>query len=403
MEDNIFIGMSGGFGPLAQVLPITDILKESGYNIWMNIHRNARDMVKREGYNLIEFPNREVPKNAMEACREWWNLGFFFCKYGYSDDEYVKRLVEDYIEVYKQKKINLVIAVLDPICFIAAKVLNLPIISVTQSCFCPDCEYGQLNWWDEMPENLPNAVEGINKVLDCYGIDRVSRIEELSYGDMTIIPSFPEFDPLKGYDDVIYTGIMCWQGVSNERKFEFLKEDVKNIYVYTGHFYDSGGKSGMLILETVIEAFKDKKDIMVYVTTGLGQDLPDGMEIPENVKIYEWLPINDILDKFDLVLHHGGQGISLQAIASQVVSVIVPTFDEREYNARQVEKLGVGKLIELEELSGEYLYETCKNAMSDEGMKQRLISLKENIESQHLIGKEGVAEKIIEFLNKKGE
>lgn len=86
---------------------------------------------------------------------------------------------------------------------------------------------------------------------------------------MTIIPSFPEFDPLREYEDVIYTGIMCWQGVSREGKFEFLKEGVKNIFVYTGHFFDSGGKSGLLILEKVIEAFKDKQSIMVYVTTGL--------------------------------------------------------------------------------------------------------------------------------------
>ena len=146
MKDNIFVGMSGGFGPLAQILPITKILKERGYNLWLNIHRNARDMVEREGYNLIDFPIRELPKSVMPACREWWNLGFFFCKYGYSDAEYVKRLVEDYMEVYKKRQISLVIAVLDPICYIAAQVLGLPIISVTQSCFCPNCEYGQLNW-----------------------------------------------------------------------------------------------------------------------------------------------------------------------------------------------------------------------------------------------------------------
>ena len=403
MKDNIFVGMSGGFGPLAQILPITKILKERGYNLWLNIHRNARDMVEREGYNLIDFPIRELPKSVMPACREWWNLGFFFCKYGYSDAEYVKRLVEDYMEVYKKRQISLVIAVLDPICYIAAQVLGLPIISVTQSCFCPNCEYGQLNWWDDMPKDLPNAVEGINKALDYYGLNRITRIEELSYGDMTIIPSFPEFDPLREYEDVIYTGIMCWQGESREGKFEFLKEGVKNIFVYTGHFFDSGGKSGLLILEKVIEAFKDKQSIMVYVTTGLGQDLPEGVEVPENIKIYEWLPVNDILDKFDLVLHHGGQGISLQAIASQVVSVIVPTFDEREYNARQVERLGVGKFIELEDLSGEYLYKVCMSVMSDENMKLKLVNLNEYIEAQHFIGQEGVAEKIIEFISKKGE
>ncbi len=103
MKKNIFIGMSGGFGPLAQVLPITDILKQNGYKIYANIHRNARDMLEMEGYELAEFPDRNLPNSAIPPCREWWNLGYFFGKYGYGDYTYVKELVNDYLNFFYKK------------------------------------------------------------------------------------------------------------------------------------------------------------------------------------------------------------------------------------------------------------------------------------------------------------
>lgn len=397
MEKNIFIGMSGGFGPLAQVLPITNILKQKGYKILANIHRNAREMLQMEGYELVEFPDRELPKNAIPPCREWWNLGYFFCKYGYGDYTYVKTLVNDYLDLFVQREIGLVIAALDPICVIAAKILKLPIISITQSCFSSNSIYNQLNWWDKRPDNLPNAVYTINTILDEYGLDSIDRMEDLSNGDLTIIPSFPEFDPLINTENVIYTGLMCWQGVCDYSKINIVDDKKNKIFVYTGHFYDSGGRSGILILENVIKAFENK-DVSVYVTTGLGQEVPDDMIIPNNIKIYEWLPVNDILNEFDLVIHHGGHGISLQSIASGVPSVVIPTFDEREYNARQLELLNVGKMIKPDTISPSLLYQESINLIRNKGIKENIFRLKNKVDMYGLMGSDGVVSEIIKLI-----
>ncbi len=248
-----------------------------------------------------------------------------------------------------------------------------------------------------MPSNLPDTVHTVNAVLNEYGIDTIDRMEDLSQGDLTIIPSFPDFDPVIDTNNIIYTGLMCWQGVVSETQVSISSEKISKIFVYTGHFYDSGGKSGLLILENVINAFKNK-DILVYVTTGLGQKIPDDMNIPNNIKIYEWLPINDILDKFDLVIHHGGHGISLQAIASSVPSVVIPTFDEREYNARQIVKLNIGKLIRPEKISPTILYQESIQLIKDEKIRKSLLHLKNKVDSYNLIGSEGAASKIVKLI-----
>ena len=76
---NIYIGMTSGYGPLAQALPIVEILKEDkniGILTYM-FSGTSRELLLSLGYKMMDLQKISLPKNVIPASREWWNLGFF--------------------------------------------------------------------------------------------------------------------------------------------------------------------------------------------------------------------------------------------------------------------------------------------------------------------------------------
>lgn len=329
-------------------------------------------------------------------------MGYLFCRHGYLDYDYVSCMVKDYITQYKAEKISLVISVLNPIVTIAAKVLDLPLVAITQSCYHPRKIYKSIRWWDTLPEDLPNAVHTVNRVLKDYSLKTVNSMEELCVSDLTIIPSFKEFDPLND-KNAIYSGIMTWNdSIGHDDDFNKIwidNNNSKTIYVYTGRMHDSGGKSGLLILKNVIEAFKNT-EYNIIITTGVGE-MPieyKNMTMPENIQVMEWIPVSKILKKIDLFIHHGGHGLCLQSVLSNKPSIIIPTYDEREYNARHIEKLGISKYILPENITPNILKEESMSFINDNMFYKKSQRLTNAINQANYPGAEGIAELISKII-----
>lgn len=325
--------------------------------------------------------------------------GLFFGKLGYLEYDYVNDLVSYCVMLFKQEKIELVISVLDPIAAVASKILNIPLVSISQSCFHPKKVYERIRWWEEMPDGITDVVSTFNRILEEHSLKTMQKVEELFESEFTIIPSIKEFDPVTS-DSNFYTGIMCWRDYDKKGDIPLsINSDRKTIYVYSGRMEDSGGKSGVIILENVIEAFKDS-DYNVLVTTGVGE-LPDkykNREYPSNINIQEWVPVSKIINNVDLVIHHGGHGISLQAIEAGKPSLVIPTHDEREYNARQLKKLGIGEFIQPEKLKPEILRDMASSLIEDDVVAKNAKNLVKKISETEYIGAKGAAELIKNLL-----
>lgn len=397
----IYLGMTSGYGPLAQALPIVNILKEDkDIEIICNMFDGAsREVLNSLGFRLRELKKRNIPENVIPSSREWWNMGYFFGKLGYLEYDYVNDLVSDCVMLFKQEKIELVISVLDPIAAVASKILNIPLVSISQSCFHPKKVYERIRWWEEMPDGITDVVSTFNRILEEHSLKTMQKVEELFESEFTIIPSIKEFDPVTS-DSNFYTGIMCWRDYDKKGDIPLsINSDRKTIYVYSGRMEDSGGKSGVIILENVIEAFKDS-DYNVLVTTGVGE-LPDkykNREYPSNINIQEWVPVSKIINNVDLVIHHGGHGISLQAIEAGKPSLVIPTHDEREYNARQLKKLGIGEFIQPEKLKPEILRDMASSLIEDDVVAKNAKNLVKKISETEYIGAKGAAELIKNLL-----
>lgn len=395
-KTRVFVGMSGGFGPLSQVLPIIETLERDRFDITCYIASSSANMVKELGYKFLESPCVAPPKKLIPKGYKWWNIDHYWGRFGYIDPEYINAMLPARIEQIRQYKPDVIISQFSPPTEIAARVLGIPLAAVTQSCMHP--KGPGVSWWEKPPEDFLEATEVVNCVLKKYGAAPIERMEDLNKGDLTVIPSFPEFDPVN--DDVHYIGPLRWE--SSGRKGGFNMDGLRTksgplIFVYTGNLFDSAGPSGFTILQNVIKAFGNT-EYNVIVSTGLNQSLEGIGNVPSNIKITEWAPAAQLIQNCDLAIHHGGHGSCMLNIIHGVPAVIIPTFSEREFNARQYQKLGAGKFILLEELSAKRLFDDVSCILNTGKYRAKAQEWAETLKSRAYGGGADAKEHILELI-----
>jgi MGT family glycosyltransferase len=239
----------------------------------------------------------------------------------------------------------------------------------------------------------------INAILEQHGEGPIGRMEDLNRGDLTLIPSFPEFDPI---DDpgARFLGPLSWTSSgevgldsSASRAISGAASSRPMILVYTGKLHDSAGDSGILILERAVEALKDT-EFDVVVTIGLGQDLDLQAYARPNVRLYDWVPLNRLLRRACLLIHHGGHGSSMAAIVAGVRSLVIPTFQEREFNARQLRALGLGHFVSPDDLTASRLAREVRACMDDPAIPGQLRRWRAELERRRYGGAAWAAEQI---------
>jgi UDP:flavonoid glycosyltransferase YjiC (YdhE family) len=86
-------------------------------------------------------------------------------------------------------------------------------------------------------------------------------------------------------------------------------------------------------------------DVHVIMTTGNHKLPKDLLPLPDNFHFAPYLPGLRLAQKCDLMIHHGGYGSSQTGLYTGTPTVIVPTFSERESNARRVAAVGAGEFV----------------------------------------------------------
>ncbi|AHI01171.1 nucleotide disphospho-sugar-binding domain-containing protein [Kutzneria albida] len=78
-------------------------------------------------------------------------------------------------------------------------------------------------------------------------------------------------------------------------------------------------------------------------------------ELPSNVRVVDWVPLNALLESSTAVIHHGGAGTAMTALESGIPQLVVPQGADHPMNAAAVVKRGVGLSATDEEVDAELI------------------------------------------------
>ncbi|MBM4462204.1 MAG: hypothetical protein FJ012_02560 [Chloroflexi bacterium] len=341
---------SNDLGLPNRTVPVAGAGKTRGHEVaFCNPEQAPRKLIADADLRNLEFRPRTTPTVLPSSFTQHiWNMDHFYAAYGYQDDDFLRNDFDGIMEIAADYAPDVIVDSWNLAGCLAARAMRKPLVSVIQADMHPS-NRGFI-WWQEPPDDIPTTVPTVNRLLAEYGLPRIGKTEELHVGDLTLVVGTPETDPLPKGTEATYVGPILWQkaGAKLPDYIVTLSRKKPLIWVYTGtpRYFEpivTWGDS-IVVLRSCIAALAEE-EVHVVLTTGY-RDLPaDPASLPANFHYEAYVPGIAMAERSDLLIHHGGHGACLTGPYTDTPAVIIPTFSERESNARRIAALGAAEVI----------------------------------------------------------
>jgi MGT family glycosyltransferase len=364
-----------GFDNLVPRHPIYDLMR--GDQSLQGLVRFITSGQWRQRYdNLFRFFYQLIPALPIKSAPntlEVWNMDHAGALMGLLNEGFVRASCSALQATMVDCGADVVVDFWNPLAVMAARAQNIPVITVIQADAHPGSQ--GFIWWKTPPSHLPTPVPVMNKVLAENGLPPISTLSELCVGDLTLVVGMPETDPLPATADVTYVGPILWQkpGTTLPDWSANLGREKPLIWVYSGNpRYSSKSETldSMVVVRACIAALANE-DMHVVLTTGHHPLPKEVLPLPANFRHEPYVPGLAMAERSDLLIHHGGYGSCQTGLCMSKPAVIIPTYAERESNARRIAALGAGVMVPVEHDRGkkrvrvEALRATVRRVLTD--------------------------------------
>ncbi|MFO0585439.1 MAG: hypothetical protein U0229_24420 [Anaeromyxobacter sp.] len=297
---------------------------------------------------------RALPLRRAPPADDVWGMDHAGAMLGMADAGFVRANVRGYLAHIEALAPDAVVDFWNPMAVLAARAAGRPVATVIQADAHPSSR--GFVWWKAPPAPPPTCLPAVNRVAAELGLPPVSRLEELSVGALTIAVGSPETDPLPPGAGVEYVGTILWEraGAALPAWLDGLGRERPLVWVYSGNpRYRVSGDTldSEVVLEATIEALAGE-DLDVVLTTS-HHALPARLaRLPARFHHAAFLPGLAMARRADVLVHHGGYGSCQAGLEAGKPAVVVPTFSERESNARRLEALGAAVRVEVTRSGG---------------------------------------------------
>lgn len=224
-------------------------------------------------------------------------------------------------------------------------------------------------------------------------------LDEIIYNppELNLVYTLREYQPYENeFSDKQYKFLGPSIYDRKEVDFDFVKGINPVIYISLGTVL-KGAKS---FFQDCIEAFRDE-NVDVIISVGHKFDVRKLKNIPSNVHIYNSVPQLQVLTMADVFVTHGGMNSISEALTFGTSMVVIPFVSDQPVNARYMEKLGVGKVLNYSEVNRDVLKNTVFSVMGDKEIENQLENVQRLIENAP--GNQGGAEIVIDYYQKCAE
>jgi UDP:flavonoid glycosyltransferase YjiC (YdhE family) len=350
--------LGGGFGHISRCLAIAEESARRGWDVAFVLRGPHAGRVLAEGWKVFSPPApvfstrvRRWLKGVRGLLRSeiaylfFSDLNFQAVRDGFSTPQAVQRQVDWELSIVNRFCPDILIGDAWLLASIVGRLAGLPVVQVIRSAAHPACP--ELVWWRDVPSQIrsPDITPVFNPALEQWGLPPIERAEDLLDGDLLVIPSIPELDPLPAaVERSHYIGPLTRLGASSTRTTEWLEalpSDCPIVYVTVGGGSDS--VRGLDLLPFWEAAFSGT-DWTVVVSTG-GRPVPRRYERQGNLRVFSWVPGAAVIARADVVLFHGGYGTMMETVRFGVPSVVIPFHTEQESNGRRLQQSGAARVL----------------------------------------------------------
>ena len=158
-------------------------------------------------------------------------------------------------------------------------------------------------------------------------------------------------------------------------------------------------KGARKFFRTCMDAFQ-KENVTVVMSVGGNYDIAKLGKLPENFIVRNHIPQIAVLKQASLFITHGGMNSVSEAMIHGVPMLVIPFVSDQPVNARQVEKLGLGKMLDYQAVTADKMREAAFAVMKDSQIRENLQKMQKEITQAP--GNSGAVKMIEAYYGKQG-
>ena len=137
-------------------------------------------------------------------------------------------------------------------------------------------------------------------------------------------------------------------------------------------------KGAEKFFRTCADAFRNE-NITVVMSVGKNFEIARLGKLPDNFIVKNHIPQIAVLKQAGLFITHGGLNSVSEAMIHGVPMLVIPFVSDQPVNARQVEKLGLGRVMNNKTITADKLRETAVAIMKDDQIRKNLKKIQKEI------------------------
>lgn len=230
--------------------------------------------------------------------------------------------------------------------------------------------------FQKMLASFEEATQGINKK---YNVKVKNTIETMlnSKADLNLVFTSKYYQPFADEfnENFVFVGPSLTERTET-LEFDLEKDPTKKlIYISLGTI----DNQNLDFYKKTFEAYGSMEDVQVILSVGKNTNIKDLGDIPDNFKVYNYVPQLEVLKKTDIFVTHGGMNSSSEALYNDIPLVIVPQFGDQFIVGKRVADLGAGILLPATFATVSKLQEDMNLLLTNSSYKENAVKIGQSL------------------------
>ncbi|HEY5674659.1 MAG TPA: glycosyltransferase [Malonomonas sp.] len=233
----------------------------------------------------------------------------------------------------------------------AAQLASVRYDSLISGCLLPDAcnaygyaqgESGARQQAELMSGFFRYAGARLSRVMAGYGLARIEDAREMLLGERTFLWDFPEFCPVELPAGCVHVGAITWTGWPDDRV------DWENFQTYQERplaVLSFGTCVGDGSVADYITRILGELGFHVLLAAGGQQHMSMQPSLVPWLTVSRFAPLHRLWTKASLLVSHGGQMTTFEALKHRVPVAVMPFQPEQAHNGVCLEALGCGRRL----------------------------------------------------------
>jgi UDP:flavonoid glycosyltransferase YjiC (YdhE family) len=219
--------------------------------------------------------------------------------------------------------------------------------------------------------------EPLVPLAERFGLDRVNVT-----GDVVIDPAPPKVQCASAAGTATRHLVRCvpYNGTAVVPAWLAAPPERRRVLVTWGTWIRDMRLRHLFRVPDVLEALAATDVEVVLTATGAERDLLPA--VPANVRVVDPVPLHLVLPGCTAIVHQGGTGTTMTAMAYGVPQLVLPQVPDQIFNAGRMTAGGGGRYLPVRDTNAESIAEAIGGLLADEGGRQAAAALREEIAGQ---------------------